>query len=213
MELCVEDVITTEPAGNATEEPAPVYEGGPAEVLPARDTTVLERDVAELRETVLSLRSEISGYVTTKDQLKEYSAVISRRDTELANRKLMGMLEQLSSMREDFFKLCKGVGGKLDSFSAKDVLNSFEAYSVDMENILTDCGVYIGPFQYDRLNTMHQRIVDVVMTDDESLNGKIAERVSNGYEYGGRVLFKERVNIYKFTEKEEKEEKEGMKDE
>ncbi|MDR2846305.1 MAG: hypothetical protein LBV63_03385, partial [Candidatus Methanoplasma sp.] len=153
---------------------------------------------------------EIAQYATTKDQLKEYSAVITRRDTELANRKLMGMLEQLSTMREDFFKLCKGIGGKLDSFSSKDVLSSFEAYSVDMENILTDCGVYIGPFQYDKLNTMHQRIVDVVPTNDESLNGKIAERVSNGYEYGGRVLFKERVNIYKFTGKEEKE---GMKNE
>ncbi|MDR0887680.1 MAG: nucleotide exchange factor GrpE [Candidatus Methanoplasma sp.] len=213
-EFYVEDVVvTSEPIPDPWEETVPVPEEEPEAEIPvavaAVDTSALEREVAELREVVTALSSEISKYATTKEQLKEYAAVVSKRDTELANRKLMGMLEQLSTMREDFFKLCKGVEGKLDSFSAKDVLNSFEAYGVDMENILSDCGVFIGPFQYDRLNTMHQRIVDVIPTEDESLNGKIAERVSNGYEYGGRVLFKERVNIYKFTEKaEEKAENE-----
>jgi len=164
----------------------------------------LRKEIAELRGIILSLKVENERYLTSKEQMKEYSAIVNRRDSELANRKLMGLLEQLSSMREDFFKLCKGINAKVDKFSASDVLSSFEAYGVDMENILTDCGVYIGKFNYEKLNTIHQRIVDVIPTDDESMNGMIAERVSDGYEYSGRVLCKERVNIYKFSEKMEK---------
>jgi molecular chaperone GrpE (heat shock protein) len=126
---------------------------------------------------------------------------MNKRDAELSNRQFIRILEQLSVMREDFFKLCNGMHAKLGSFSPKEILNSFEAYGVDMENILVDCGVQIGPSKHERLNTLHQRIVDVIPTDEESMNGMIAERVSDGYVYQGRILLKEKVKIYRFSEK------------
>ena len=89
---------------------------------------------------------------------------------------------------------------KIDTMSAKDVLASFQAYEVDMENILTDGGVFIGHFPYETLNTIHQRIVEVVPTDDHEKNGKIAERLSDGYKLGNRVLLKEKVSVYKYVE-------------
>ena len=167
---------------------------------PAADVSALEKEIAELRASVAGLMSQLDKYATSKEQMKENLAVINRRDAELANTKYTRMLEQLSLMREDFFKLCNGMNAKLDSFSAKDILSSFEAYGVDMENILVDCGVQIGPSKYEKLNTLHQRIVGVIPTDDESKNGMIAERVSDKYEYQGRVLLKEKVKIYKFSE-------------
>jgi molecular chaperone GrpE (heat shock protein) len=208
-ETVVEDVVVTEgmptePEAAYVSEPEQKTEE-PSEPEPVPDVARREGsdDAEGIRAAVESLRGDLERYTTTKEQLKEYSAIVAKRDAETANRKLMSMLEQLSAMREDFFKLCKGMRPKLDSFSSDDVLSSFEAYGVDMENILADCGVFVGPFQYDRLNTLHQRIVDVIPTEDESLNGKIAERVTSGYEYCGRVLYKERVNIYKFTKMKE----------
>lgn len=162
----------------------------------------LKNEIADLKAAISSLTSELENYAVSKEQLREFSASADKRDSELSNRKFMNILEQLSAMREDFFKLCKGIGAKADDFTPRSVLSSFEAYCVDMENILSDSGVYIGPFEYDKLNTVHQRIVDVIPTDDESLNGMIAERMSDGYEYNGRVLQKEKVKIYKFSEKE-----------
>lgn len=201
-EVFVEDIVrpseVSEPETDEnSSEPGYVFE----------DQTALMEEIAELKAMVSSLTSQLERCTTSKEQLKEYSALMNKRDSELANRKFMGMLEQLSAMREDFFKLCNGVNAKLDSFTPKSILNSFEAYGVDMENILLDCGVFIGQFQYEKLNTIHQRIVDVIPTDDETLNGMVAERVSDGYEYNGRVLLKEKVKIYKFSEK--KEETEG----
>jgi len=174
----------------------------------SEDVDSLKSEISELKTIIETMEAKMNGCITSKEQFKEYFEIINNKNSEMGNRKLMGMLEQLSTMREDFFKLCSGMNEKIDIFSAKDVLNSFEAYGVDMENILTDCGVFIGPFKYDKLNTLHQRIVDVIPTDDESKNGMIAERKSDGYEYNGRVLFKERVNIYKFSEKTVKNEKE-----
>jgi Uncharacterized conserved protein len=202
-EMMIEDPMEEEIPEEVCPEPEIPYVSVD-EPIDTETEEELRKEIAELKEIVLSLKTENEKYLTSKEQMKEYSAIVSRRDSELANRKLMGLLEQLSAMREDFFKLCKGINAKVDKFSAPDVLSSFEAYGVDMENILTDCGVYIGKFNYERLNTIHQRIVDVIPTDDESMNGMIAERVSDGYEYSGRVLCKERVNIYKFSEKMEK---------
>jgi len=203
VEVVIEDIIEgTEYEMQGQEE----YRIEPAREPPnVVDTSALEEEIAELKGMVANLASELQKYSTSKEQLKEYSAIMNKRDAEIADRKFMGMLEQLSAMREDFFKLCAGMNAKLDTFSPKDILSSFEAYGVDMENILVDCGVQIGPSKYEKLNTTHQRIVDVIPTDDEGKNGMVAERMSDGYVYQGRVLLKEKVKIYRFSEKKETE--------
>lgn len=174
------------------------------ETVPVVDRTSIDslrEDVDSVKNGIEQLRCEIQSCTTTKEQHKAYMEAVSKRDSEIANRKLMTMLEQMCTMREDFFKLCSDMERKIDKFSPKDILDSFTAYGTDMENILTDAGVHIGRFDYDRLNTIHQRIVDVVPTDDMSQDRMIAERLSEGYKFENRVLLKEKVKIYKFTEK------------
>jgi len=165
----------------------------------------LRAQVEELQNTVWELREnppfpDMSSFVTTREQIKSLTNAIDRQNIEITNKTLTKSMEQIAVMREDFFKLCSGMRDKIDVMSAKDVLSSFEAYEVDMENILTDGGVFIGHFPYDSLNTIHQRIVDVVPTDDPEKNGMIAERLSDGYKLGNRVLFKEKVTVYKYIE-------------
>lgn len=167
--------------------------------------------LADLKESVDSLKTsipDISSYVTTREQLRSMSEALVKKDADASNKKLVMALGQLSVMREDFFKLCKGMREKIDKMDASDVLSSFEAYSVDIENILSDSGVYIGPFRFEgnRLNTLHHRIVDVVPTDDQEKSGTIAERLSDGYKIGDKILLKEKVKIYKFTGAAEAEE-------
>jgi molecular chaperone GrpE (heat shock protein) len=158
------------------------------------------RDTVAQEATSPAPQQDLTLYLTSKDLIRTLTASIERQNIEITNRALVSSMEQISMMREDFFKLCAGMEKKIDSMSAKDVLNSFKAYEVDMENILTDGGVFIGHFPFESLNTLHQRIVDVVLTNDPELNGKIAERLSDGYKLGDKVLFKEKVSVYKYTE-------------
>lgn len=138
-------------------------------------------------------------FVTSREQFSTYSKLLNRREGELSNQKMMGMLMQMCNMREDFSKLCTEMEKKIGKFTAREVLESFRAYGVDMENMLTDAGVAIGPYgkDGDKVDTLHQRIVGVVPTDDASKNGVVAKRLSEGYEYNGRVLVKEKVNVFK----------------
>ncbi|AMK14010.1 molecular chaperone GrpE [methanogenic archaeon mixed culture ISO4-G1] len=165
----------------------------------------LKAQIEELKLTIQGLREnppfpDMSAFVTSREQIKSLTNAIERQNIEITNRSLTSCMEQIAVMREDFFKLCEGMRKKIDSMSAKDVLSSFEAYEVDMENILSDGGVFIGHFPYDSLNTIHQRIVEVIPTNDQSKNGLIAERLSDGYKLGDRVLLKEKVSVYKYTE-------------
>jgi molecular chaperone GrpE (heat shock protein) len=218
-----EDAARTAPGGVFEEVGEPVDYVPPA-ASEDEWTDPLADDVAALRAEVAGLTAmlreakasadasakKLDAAVTSKEAMKTFMAAVEKRDAEMASKKLMTMLDGLAHMREDFFKLSKGMKAKIDTMDANTVLSSFDAYNVDMENILLDCGVEIGPFPYDKLNTIHQRIVDVVPTDDPEKDGKIAERVSDGYRYDGRVLYKERVNVYKFTEKKKKSGKEDQ---
>lgn len=171
--------------------------------------SALRAQVEELQQTVRELREnppfpDMSPFVTTREQIKSLTNAIDRQNIEITNKALTKALEQIAAMREDFFKLCAGMRDKIEVMSAKDVLSSFEAYEVDMENILTDGGVFIGHFPYDSLNTIHQRIVDVVPTDDPDKNGLIAERLSEGYKLGDKVILKEKVTVFKYVDNGEK---------
>lgn len=142
---------------------------------------------------------DMSAYLTTREQAKAVNATVARLESASGNKALVHAMEQISSMREDFFRLCSGMRAGIDKMDAETVLSSFEAYEVDMENILTDAGVYIGKFDYDKLNTLHQRIVGIVPTDEKEKDGTIAERQTDGYKLGDKVLMKERVTVYKYS--------------
>jgi molecular chaperone GrpE (heat shock protein) len=166
----------------------------------------LKSEIAELKASVESINRtpvempDMSAFVTTREQIKSLTNAIDRQNVEITNKELVNAMAQISAMREDFFKLCSGMESKIDTMTAKEVLDSFRAYEVDMENILTDGGVFIGHFPYETLNTIHQRIVEVVPTNDQEKNGMIAERLSDGYKLGDRVLFKEKVSVWKYVE-------------
>lgn len=167
----------------------------------------LETELIRIRYLVEDLRDsepampDMSQYMTTREQFKSVTAAVSKRDAEAGYKALVNAMEAVSVMREDFFKLCQGMRERIDEMSAETVLSSFEAYSVDMENILTDGGVFIGAFPYDRLNTLHHRIVGVVPTGEADKDGMIAERLSDGYKMGDKVLLKEKVKVFKYDAK------------
>lgn len=191
------------------------------EFVEPQTATELEEDGFDLRTSIKDLETELirirflledlketepelpdmSQYMTTREQFKSVTAAVSKRDAETGYKALVKTMEAVSVMREDFFKLCQGMRGRINDLSADTVLSSFEAYSVDMENILTDGGVFIGAFPYDRLNTLHHRIVGVVPTGEADKDGMIAERLSDGYKMGDKVLLKEKVTVYKFDPK------------
>ena len=202
----VEEESFEEEEDDYMDEPEPQQPAGEAVDL-VSSLKDLETELIRIRYMIEDMRDsepaqpDLSAYMTTREQFKSVTAAVEKRNAETANKVLVGAMEAISVMREDFFKLCQGMRGRIDELSADTVLSSFEAYSVDMENILVDGGVYIGAFPYERLNTLHQRIVGVIPTGDAEKDGMIADRLSDGYKIGDKVLLKEKVTVYKYDAK------------
>jgi len=144
--------------------------------------------------------------MTSREQFEGYSRIMNRHDGEFADKQFIHLLEQLCMLREDFFKLCNGMQTKIDTFTSAEVLSSFRAYGVDIENMLTDAGVKFGTFTNPGalVDMNRQRIVSVVPTTDPSKNGTVAQKMSNGYQYQGHIIVKEKVSVYRTTEAQSK---------
>ncbi|MDO5861928.1 MAG: hypothetical protein Q4Q58_03950, partial [Thermoplasmata archaeon] len=164
-----EDIAPAEPAE------APVQQTQPASEQPDNSALKgIESELIRIRYMLEDLSArpapearDMDQYLTTRELSKSINAKVAEIGAAAANKQMVKAMEQVSAMREDFFKLCKGMRERIADMDAETVLSSFEAYQVDMENILTDAGVYVGRFDYDRLNTLHQRIVGVVPTDEK----------------------------------------------
>ncbi|MCQ2078812.1 MAG: hypothetical protein MJZ38_01970 [archaeon] len=183
------------PAERPAEEPAEQY-------VSVEGTTGFREGPAPPELDAALKDPKLEDFITTKEVFNVYLKQLSRRDGELGNKKLMTIMEKLCLIREDYAKLCNDMGRNIASLTAKDILSSFEAYLVDLENMISDAGISVGPYgkDGDQVDVMHQRIVGVVPTTDPSKNGTVAERLSSGYEYDGRALLKEKVNVYKVAE-------------
>ena len=148
-------------------------------------------------DSLAEMESSVGERMLAKDAIDRMERNLSKRDDELHGKRFLGMLHQICAMREDFLRLCSDMEGKLDVFTARDVLESFKAYSIDMENILLDAGVEIGPTPGEKVDTVRQRIVGVVQTSERDLDGTVAERLSEAYIYENRILSKEKVKVYR----------------
>lgn len=84
--------------------------------------------------------------------------------------------------------------------------NIFSAYAFDLQDILEKNNVEIYRSNSgDPFVPLKQRVVKKEITEDENLHGKIAESLSNGYNFGGRVISAEKVSIYLYQKTEENE--------
>ncbi len=216
------ETVEDEPA-EAVEEPAEpeMSDEAPGEDFLGRDAPArredrdaetlkgIEKELITIRYMLEDLSDrpvpkapDMSAYATTREQSKALNATFAKLESSTSNKTLVRAMEQIALMREDFFRLCRGMEARIGELDAETVLNSFKAYEVDMENILTDAGVYIGSFDFERLNTLHQRIVGVVPTGEKEKDGTVAERQSDGYKLGDKVLLKEKVTVYKYAPSE-----------
>ena len=173
-----------------------------AAILVTESLAEQKRSIDELLTAVRGNQAkpeEGSQYLTSREQFDIYSKIIGRHDAEFADKQFTTMMEQICAMREDYKRLCAGMEQNIDNMSAKDVLSSFKCYQVDLDNMLKDAGVRFGAFgtQGQKADPAFQRIVGVVPTDDPAQDGTVAKRLSSGYEYKGKAVYKERVMIYR----------------
>ena len=76
-------------------------------------------------------------------------------------------------------------------------LKTFKDYAFDIQDILEKNSITIyDSHQGEEYLAIKHKVVRKLSTSDESLHGKIAESLSSGYEYLGKVISPEKVAVY-----------------
>ena len=84
----------------------------------------------------------------------------------------------------------------------RDIPNkTFADYSYDLQDILEKNNVEIFRSKIgDNFTPVRQRVIKKEITHDKTLHGKIAESMSCGYCYTGRVISAEKVSVYYYEQ-------------
>lgn len=161
-----------------------------------RISTVIEEGIGRILDTF----EEKLKYDTSKQlqvdrlykELQEY-----RRD--LVAQTISPFLRGIIRLHDDIGRLLSDLKeNATEKLSSGHFFGHLEGLQEDVKRVLEQNGVIIYHEAHGTFDPRRQRILQIVPTDDESRNGRLAESIRPGFEYGTQILEKERVSVYKF---------------
>lgn len=209
-----------EPAPVAEEAPVeePVTETAEAEAPAEPEVVTEEPAIEEAVETVSvglsSVIDAINGLNEKIDGMNDLFAkkmmhttheekIVDQMHAELQKYKedlyaqlIRPVLIDIIGIRDSIKRNVKIIGAKPEEEQKID-LKFFGDYAYDLEDILDKNNVIIySSKEGDTFTAIRQKVIKKIPTPVEELHGKVAESVSDGYEYGGRIIVPEKVDVY-----------------
>lgn len=135
-----------------------------------------------------------------RSQMEE--EIITNMDAELQKYKtdmyaqlIVPIFKDIIDLRESFERFIE------KSKEGLDIEDRLKDYSTEMMDILDRYGVETyNSVEHELYNPQKQKVIKKIDTDDENLNGKVAEIMNNGYQYNGKPIYPERVAVYKYSQ-------------
>lgn len=148
----------------------------------------LRRLEKKFADEILNGENRDSAVKTMYKEMNDYKAGI-------VEKALKNVIYDIIDIRETMLSQSKFLREKKE----QDVisLEEFESYADDLGDILEkhDVSIYKGKLGEENV-AVRQKITRKVETEDESRVRTVAESLSYGYEYGGKVLYPERISVY-----------------
>ncbi len=105
----------------------------------------------------------------------------------------------LIAMYDDLGKLIDAMLSKTPATTSSQAIQSMESFQETIEEILRRNGVDAFTVEENTFVASRQRILRVVDTVDPTQDKQIVRRVRKGFEYEGRILRPEVVEMYKYN--------------
>lgn len=148
----------------------------------------LRRLERKFSDEILNGENRDSSVKTIYKELNEYKAGI-------VEKALKNVLYDIVDIRELILSQARYLREKKGAETIS--LEEFESYADDIGDILEKHDVTIYKGEPGRENVaVRQKIVRKIETEEDSLVKKVAESLSYGYEYGGKILYPERISVY-----------------
>lgn len=178
------------------------------------ETDTLLKEIEEIKKSMLRLEkkfeTDILNAETRDSTVKSMYMELQEYKKGIIQRALKDVLYDMIDLRETILKQVAYLEQKPVEEQMVP-LEDFAFYSEVVGDILDkyDVHIYKGESGVENV-PIRQKIVKKVQTDDPGLVKKVAQSLSCGYEYNGKVIYPERISIYVKTKKnEDAEEKKG----
>ena len=179
----------------------------------ATDTekTVEEESQQDKLDNILEVQQQLSKKIETLNALFNARIMHTEHEEKIVDQ----MHKELQKYKEDMYaQLVRPI--LLDVIEVRDSIirmattylakpegeqnipnKTFSDYAFDLQDILEKNSVEIYRSKTgDDFTPIKQRAIKKVPTADESLHGKVAESLSCGYSYNGRIISAEKITVY-----------------
>ncbi len=172
-----------------------------------------KNNVSELAEKLEDLGSKIDAlnelfnakilHTTHEEKIVDkMHAELQKYKEDMYAQLLRPILLDLIDIRDSIMRVAKTFEAKPEGEQLVP-LKTFSGYTYDMQDILEKNNINIYSSKAgDTFVPVRQRAIKKVKTSEEELHGKIADSLSDGYEYMGKTISPEKVHVY-FYEKED----------
>ena len=125
------------------------------------------------------------------EELQQYKA-------DLYSQLVRPILSEIIEIRESILRVADHHVEE-NGEDAQIPVKKLSIYSYELEEILLKNNIHVYQGEAgDKFNPQKHRVIKKTPTADEELHGKIAQSLSSGYEYLGRVLSAEKVEVYAY---------------
>lgn len=184
----------------AAEEPAPTEpEPSPDAALSAQleQLSQAQQQLTERMDALNELFSQRILYAAHEEKIvDQMHRELQKYKEDLYAQLLRPILLDIIEVRDSILRMAATYLAKPEG--EQSIPNkTFADYSYDLQDILekNNVEIYRGTAG-DTFAPLRQRVIKKVATADESLHGKVAESLSGGYSYGGKILSPEKISVY-----------------
>ena len=180
-----------------------------SETEPTDSVDTILQAIGSLTEKVEQLGKQFDAKImhTTHEEkiVDQMHAELQKYKEDMYAQLVRPILMDIIEVRDSIMRMSKTFSERPEAEQVVP-LKTFSDYAFDVQDILEKNNITIYKSnEGDTFTPIKQRVIKKVNTPVEELHGKIAESLSDGYEYMGKTLSPERVAIYVCDETENKE--------
>ena len=164
----------------------------------------LSRDIREIKQLLLDLQATFNEKIET-DAHK--NMMFDNMHSELVKYQ-NGVIDKIiNTIALDIIQLTDAVKGYYRVYEEKDpteenyqrLLKIVKGISEDLQDILYRQNIESYYVTGQEVDVRRQKIIQIIETDDISMDNKVALHVADGYEKDEKVIRPERIKIFKYV--------------
>ncbi len=165
--------------------------------------------INELSDKIEQLRKQFDAKImhTSHEEkiVDQMHAELQKYKEDMYAQLVRPILLDIIEMRDSIMRVSKAYAEKPTEEQIIP-LKTFSDYAYDVQDILEKNNINIYKSEDgDSFTPLKQRVIKKINTPVEELHGKVAESLSDGYEYLGKTISPEKIAVYVYDSSEKKE--------